>query len=136
MTLWFADTSVVIPAIVSSHEHHDRVNHAIGRRVVRLPWHASLEAYSVLTRLPGDARLSPADAALVLSERFGEAVVLADADAKLLVGQLAQLRIAGGAVYDALIAMTATKAGGTLLTRDRRAASTYEQLKAAHQFVG
>ena len=87
-------------------------------------------------RVIAKAKDEPADAVLVLSERFGEAVVLADVDAKLLVGQLAQLRIAGGAVYDALIAMTATKAGGTLLTRDRRAASTYEQLKAAHQFVG
>jgi predicted nucleic acid-binding protein len=32
----------------------------------------------------------------------------------------------GGAVYDALVALTAKRAGATLVTADRRAASIYE----------
>ena len=126
MTLWLADTSVVVPAIVLSHQQHDSVNRSLGRRVVRLTFHAALEAYSVLTRLPGDARLSP----------VGDAVFLREARSRSLVDEFASFRIAGGAVYDALIAATAEAAGATLLTRDRRAAATYEQLKVAHEFVG
>lgn len=135
MTVWLADTSVVVPAIVSSHQQHDSVNRSLGRRVVRLPFHASLEAYSVLTRLPGDARLSPTDAALVLRERFGESVLLGELQTRSLIDEFARRRIAGGAVYDALIAATAEAAGATLLTRDRRAAATYEQLSVTYVFV-
>jgi hypothetical protein len=36
--------------------------------------------------------------------------------------------IDGGAVYDALVALTAADAGHVLITRDERAASTYERL--------
>ncbi len=135
MTQWLADTSVVVPAIVSSHQHHKNVNRSLGRRVVRLPFHASLEAYSVLTRLPGDARLSVADAARVLRERFGEPVLLDELHARSLVDEFARRRIAGGAVYDALIAATADAVGATLLTRDRRAAATYDQMSVTFSFV-
>lgn len=136
MTQWLADTSVVVPAVLTSHEAHVAVDSALGRRIVRLPWHASLESYSVLTRLPGDARLTPADAAQLLSARFGDPVSLPEPAANGLVRELASLGIAGGAVYDALIAVTARTAGATLLTRDRRAAATYALLRVAHRLVG
>lgn len=135
MTQWFADTSIVIPAVLTSHEAHPTVNAYLGRRDVRLPWHASLESYSVLTRLPGDARLAPVDAAHLLATRFGRPVPLPEPVAGTLVGELAGLGIAGGAVYDALIAVTARSGGATLLTRDRRAAATYALLQVAHLLV-
>ena len=47
-----------------------------------------------------------------------------------LVADLAAATVAGGAVYDAVIAITARNDGSTLLTRDRRAAATYEALDA------
>jgi len=46
------------------------------------------ETYSVLTRLPGDARPTPADAALLIEDRFGAAVLLGDATAADLPGVL------------------------------------------------
>ena len=43
----------------------------------------------------------------------------------------AALGIAGGAVYDALVAATAAEHEITLATRDRRAAETYRALEMA-----
>ncbi len=136
MTLWCADTSVVVPAVLTSHDAHRAVLGQLGRKQVRLPLHAAIESYSVLTRLPGDARLTPADAALLLSDRFGQPVELPSGTGLGLLAALAELRLAGGAVYDALIAVTAREAAATLLTRDRRAAATYALIGVAHQFVG
>jgi predicted nucleic acid-binding protein len=45
-----------------------------------------------------------------------------------LLGRLAQLGIAGGAVYDALVAAAAVEHGLPLVTRDRRATETYRAL--------
>jgi predicted nucleic acid-binding protein len=52
-----------------------------------------------------------------------------------MVAALARLGIAGGAVYDALIATTSRAARATLLTRDRRAAATYGALDAPYELV-
>ena len=127
MTLWAADTSVVIPLVVASHEAHVEVRRAVGDRALQLPAHAALESFSVLTRLPGDARLAPLDAATLLSARFTVVAPMEEV-ALGLVDRLGRLGIAGGAVYDALIAATATSVGATLLSRDRRAVATYSQL--------
>lgn len=135
MTLWCADTSVVIPAVLTSHEAHRVVLGRLGRKQVRLPLHAAIESYSVLTRLPGDARLAPADAALLLRDRFSEPIELSPGNGAELLHTFADLRLAGGAVYDALIAITARETNATLLTRDRRAAATYALIGVAHQFV-
>lgn len=128
MSRWFADTSVAVPAVLASHEAHRATNEAIGERLVELPTHAALETYSVLTRLPADARLAPGDAAVLLAERFGRAVMLPQRVQANVLGELAGRGVAGGAVYDALIAITTRTAGATLLTRDRRAAATYARL--------
>ena len=50
-------------------------------------------------------------------------------------GRLAALGIAGGRVYDALIAATAMERGLTLITCDRRARDVYERLDAAFELV-
>ena len=135
MTLWLADTSVVVPALLTSHDAHVAVDAALGRRRIRLPLHVAIESYSVLTRLPGDARLRPVDAAELLSVRFGTPIELPPDAGSALVQRFAELSIAGGAVYDALIGITATHVGGTLLTRDRRAAATYGLLGVICSYV-
>ena len=43
--------------------------------------------------------------------------------------------VAGGAIYDALIAATVRHAGATLLTRDQRARRVYERMKVSHELV-
>jgi predicted nucleic acid-binding protein len=49
---------------------------------------------------------------------------------------MAELGIAGGAVYDALVAATAAEHGITLATRDRRAADTYRSLDIDFELFG
>jgi toxin FitB len=86
----------------------------------------SASSYSVLTRLPGDARLAPADAARLLNARFPSPLVLSSSRTRKLPDTLSRLGIAGGAVYDALVALAAKEHGAALATRDARARGTYE----------
>jgi hypothetical protein len=126
---------VAVPALVENHPAHASCMAATADRDVVLATHSALETYSVLTRLPGDARLDPGDAARLLDARFGSPVPLPVERAIRLVDELAQLGVAAGATYDALIALTAASDGRVLLTRDRRAAATYSRLGVAHTFV-
>lgn len=48
---------------------------------------------------------------------------------------LAQRGVTGGAAYDALVATTASEAGALLLSRDRRAAATYDALAAPYELL-
>ena len=54
----------------------------------------------------------------------------------MIVQRLAGAGIAGGAVYDALIGLTAAQHGAELVTRDVRAAATYEALAVPHRVIG
>jgi len=120
------DTSVAIPLLVQTHRAHAAVVRWWDDREIVLSGHALAETYSVLTRLPGDLRVAPADAARLLSERFAEPLLLGPEVAGRLPDVLSQLGIAGGAVYDALVALAAAEHGADLATRDARARSTYE----------
>ena len=80
----------------------------------------------MLTRLPGDLRVAPADVARLLTERFAQPLLLGPEVAGRLSGVLSQLGISGGAVYDALVALAAAEHGAELATRDARARATYE----------
>ena len=64
------DTSVAVPLLAASHVAHRAVRLWAANRSLVLCGHALAETYSVLTRLPGDARLAPADAALLIDENF------------------------------------------------------------------
>ncbi|MCU0306999.1 MAG: type II toxin-antitoxin system VapC family toxin [Thermoleophilia bacterium] len=122
------DTSVAIPLLVRTHSAHAVVTAWWAGRDVVLAGHALAETYSVLTRLPGDLRLAPGDAARLLTERFGPPLLMGPATAAALPGVLAALGIAGGAVYDALVALAALEHGAELATRDARARDTYERV--------
>ncbi len=76
MTELLVDASVAVPLLLTSHEAHGSVAGSVGDRSVALAGHALYETYAVLTRLPGDARLSPSHAVHLLRERFDPAVVL------------------------------------------------------------
>lgn len=129
------DTSVAVPLVVSNHRAHPRVVRWWSGRPVALSGHALVETYSVLTRLPGDARLTAADAATLLAERFEAPLLLADDDAARLPELLAAKGIAGGAVYDAIIGMAALGNACVLATRDARAIGTYQSIGATIEVV-
>ena len=120
------DTSVAVPLLVRSHQHHSVVARWWDGQQLTLSGHALAETYSVLTRLPGDARLSAEDAARLLDARFEPPLVLGGPGAQDVHNTLSRLGIAGGAVYDGLVALAAKEHGLALATRDARARGTYD----------
>jgi predicted nucleic acid-binding protein len=97
-------------------------------RTLGLSGHALAETYSVLTRLPGDARVNPTDAVELIDENFTESLQLGARAARAAYREFARRGIAGGATYDGLVALAAREHGAVLFTRDARARSTYEAL--------
>jgi len=130
------DTSVAIPLLVATHEQHGPVMQWRRGRRVALGGHALVETYSVLTRLPGDLRLAPPDAVRLLDRAFGHRFELPPEDTERIPEQLAELGIAGGAVYDAVVAVAALRAGLPLATRDARAAGTYRRVGVEVMLLG
>lgn len=136
MTELVLDTSAAVPLVVASHVAHASVSAAIGDRAAALAGHALHETYAVLTRLPGDARLSPADAVRLLRDRFEPAAVLDARAVRSAPTVLAAAGVAGGATYDGLVALAARSARLPLATRDRRARSTYRLLEVPVEMLG
>ena len=126
MTKLGVDTGVAIPLLVRTHRSHAEVVEWWDSREVALSGHALAETYSVLTRLPGDLRLTPADAVRLISGRFADPLLLGRRTSRRLPRIFSHLAIAGGAVYDALVALAAVENGAALATRDNRARATYE----------
>lgn len=79
------DTSVAVPYLVRSHSAHQAVRRWAANRAAVLTAHSLAETYSVLTRLPGDARLTAVDAVRLIDANF--------ADSRRLIRQRAGRRI-------------------------------------------
>ena len=124
------DTSVAVPLLVRSHQHHAEVVRWWGGQELALSGHTLAETYSVLTRLPGDARLCAEDAARLLDARFATPLVLSAPHARTVHVAFSRMGIAGGAVYDGLVALAAKEHNVALATRDARARGTYDALGA------
>ncbi len=122
------DTSVAVALVVGDHTHHPAAIRALGGRRLGLAGHAAFETFSVLTRLPAPNRRAPAQVREVLATNFpGSQFLSADRAARLLT-ELADLGIAGGSVYDALVGATAVEHDLPLASLDRRALDTYRAL--------
>jgi predicted nucleic acid-binding protein len=131
-----ADTSVVVAAFASWHEGHEAALRAL-RRGVRVPAQVLVESYSVLTRLPPPHRAAASVVQAFLAERFpGAPLTLPGGEYRALLRAMAAAEVAGGAIYDALIAATTKHWAAPLLTRDRRAAATYDKVGARYEMVG
>lgn len=129
------DTSAAIGLMLTGHEHHDAVIARAEGLVLGLSGHASVETYSVLTRLPGEQRLRASTARQIIKANFPATVALPPDDALSAIEVLAEAGIAGGAVYDGLVGLAARAAGIRLLTCDRRALPTYAALSVEVQLV-
>ena len=125
MAAFLPDTSCMVAAVCSWHEHHERAVLAIESRlnrrermVVAAP--ALIEAYSVLTRLPAPYRISPDDALSLLEENFIRAVkvvALPPEDYGAILRGAPLAGISGGRIYDAIVAACARRGNArTLLT--------------------
>lgn len=122
------DTSVAVALLVDTHESHTFVAKWARNKRLALCGHAIAETYSVLTRLPGDVRVGAIDAAHLIDVNFSRMLTLDEDSSATIHRQLAEAGIAGGATYDAMVALTAKRHDLTLATRDGRARSTYEML--------
>ena len=118
MTRFVPDTSCMIAAVCTWHEHHERAALEIEMRLERgerlfVVAHVLVEAYSVLTRLPAPYRLSPADAFTLVEENFIKSARVITLEAHSYRAFLLHARdedVHGGRIYDALIATGALKA--------------------------
>lgn len=129
------DTSVSVPMLLASHEAHELVRSWATGRQLSLTGHSLVETYAVLTRLPGDARLHPADAVRLIDDNFGPPLLLPREVGLVTHRELAHHGVAGGATYDGLVALAARQHGAVLATRDARARSTYEAIGASVEVV-
>jgi hypothetical protein len=80
--------------------------------------------------MPPPYRLSPDVIADALARRFPSREVLVPSAAlsRSAVDRCRSHGVTGGAVYDAIVALTAAEAKAVLLTRNARAARTYARL--------
>lgn len=115
MPAFLLDTSCMVAAVCTWHEHHSRASAEIERRLQRrermlVAAPALIEAYAVLTRLPAPHRLGPSDALLLLESNFmraGKTVALTAESYTALLRQAPENGIAGGRSYAAVIAYCA-----------------------------
>lgn len=130
------DTSVAVAMLQGSHVLHATAMDSRRGRRLGLSGHAWFETFSVLTRLPAGQRRSPQAVGRAMTAAFTETRFLGPDAARELAGEIARLGIAGGSVYDALVAATAREHDLPLMTGDRRARSTYELLGVRVLWVG
>jgi predicted nucleic acid-binding protein len=111
------DTSVLIAGLVEAH----------GKHAQSFPWlqkirqeevqgliaaHSIAETYAVLSTLPVSPRITPSAAWALLEHSilpFVQAVDLTAQETQVVVQRLSRQGFAGGVIYDALIAESATK---------------------------
>lgn len=130
------DTSVAVALVLADHEHHEIVLRTLAERRLGLSGHAAFETFSVLTRLPPPARRTSRAAYRLIEANFPHTRFLGPNAATELLNALPALGIAGGSIYDALVAAAAKEHGQTLCTRDRRAAETYRALGVGFELIG
>ncbi len=111
------DTSVLVAAMVTSHPSHPQAapwlrRAKTGDEEFFVAAHTLAELYAVLTRLPTAPRISPAVALRLVEENVASRATVVALDAseyRRLLGRWAELGVAGGAVYDGLVARVAEK---------------------------
>lgn len=129
------DSSVAIAAFGEWHELNERARGVLDEGAA-IPAHALLETYSVLTGFPPPHRAAPALVDAWLDDRFTAVLRAPGArEQRALVRALAGAGRIGGAVYDALVALTAKAAGASLVTADRRALATYELIGVDFRYI-
>lgn len=124
----FFDTSVLVAAMVEAHPAHGPawawLDRALRGEVEGgVATHTLAELFAVLTRLPVVPRIAPREALRLVEVNLEGffIVALETQDYLRALNRLAALGLSGGAVYDALIAEAALKAGvERLLTLNRR----------------
>jgi predicted nucleic acid-binding protein len=111
------DTSVLVAAFVATHPRHSVCLKKLqqvkaGQTEGFIAAHTLAETYSVLTRLPVRPPISPKLAQQLIRENLEgfEVISLSPSDYQVVIAQMVNLNLPGGAIYDALIAQAALRA--------------------------
>jgi predicted nucleic acid-binding protein len=130
------DSSVVIAAVAPWHETHEPARAAFDGADVGLPAHVAFETTSALSRMPRGRRIAPQVVLSALERDFPQPWLALNSSAMRDALQRAVAAgVRGGALYDALIAATATSHNAAVLSADRRALATYRAMEADVRFV-
>lgn len=113
----FFDPSVLVAASVEQHPHHPQAYAAViraleGRHKAYVGLHSLAEIYAVLSRLPVQPAIHPAEAARIVEENIlphFEPIALELADYRAALGAVASGGWRGGRIYDALLLRCAEK---------------------------
>ena len=124
MSRYLCDTSALVAAVSSWHEHHDRTCAEIERRQrgkeeLVISALSLAETYAVLTRLPAPHRLRATDAIALIESNWRDTptVQLTGAEMWSALREAQRRAMIGGQMYDVLIALAALKAeASTILT--------------------
>ena len=124
MTRYLCDTSGLIAAVSSWHEHHERTRSEIERRErsaeqLVVAGHSLAETYSVLTRLPAPHRLRADDAIALIESNWRDTPIVHLTGSEMwgALREAQRRKMIGGQMYDALIAVAALKAqASTIVT--------------------
>lgn len=111
--------------MLATHESNAAALAALKGTRPGLAGHAWFETFSVLTRLPPPQRGTPIVIAAALARNFPGTRWLSETASADLAARCGAVGIAGGAIYDALVAAVAVEHDLPLLSRDRRAIQTY-----------
>ncbi len=111
------DTSVLVAGMVEAHPLHSKAlawlhKAKAGEHEMLVSAHTLLELYAVLTRLPVWPRISPEIAWRLVKENvrsIANVFVPSLSDYEAVLSRLAELKLTGGAAYDALIGYAALK---------------------------
>jgi predicted nucleic acid-binding protein len=112
------DTSVLVAAIVEAHPAHERAlpwlaQGRSGKVRLLVSAHSVAETFAVLSTLPLSPRIGPGLARQLVRENvlsMAQVITLSARDYGAVIDEVADLGLAGGVVYDALIARAAAKA--------------------------
>ncbi|MGA8222011.1 MAG: PIN domain-containing protein [Candidatus Acidiferrales bacterium] len=116
----FLDTSVLLPAFLEYHEHHEASLNVLLKAEKNQSYcagHSLAELYAAATRLPGKHRLSGEQVLLYLEnvrERL-TIITLTGDEYYAVVKEGAAGYIVGGMIYDAILARCALKAGAEVI---------------------
>ena len=111
----FLDTSVLVATFYGDHEHHAAsldLFLRFGKVDACCGAHSLAEVYATLTAMPGKRRVG-GDAALLFLHDIRENLTLVSLDQReyfQFIEEATMARLAGGAIYDALLGRCALKA--------------------------
>ncbi len=111
------DTSVLIAGLVETHPMHKSAFPWLKRAKANefemiVVSHTIAEVYAVLSTLPIKPRITPLIARKLINKNIepnSKIISLSPGEYKLVIKQISELGLAGGVIYDALIARVAQK---------------------------